>query len=93
MSNSVKKAIFKEGNGKARRGLRKRIRRVQRHFLKENIESLIEGNKVLPNDKSIVNDYDYSDYKIDYEHRTDSWWTKNSTDEEFNEAKKKFSRK
>lgn len=93
MSNSSKKAIFKEGCGKNRKEIRKRIRRVQKNFLRGNIDFLIEGNKVLPSEKSIVNDYSYSDYKIDYEHAADSFWTKNSTKEELAAAKRRLSRK
>jgi len=57
MSKSYKLAIFKD---KAIKSIYWRIiRRVSKFYLKQN--------KDIPSPKEIINDYDYSDYTIDYE--------------------------
>ena len=68
MSRSKKKAIFKEGNGSDRALLRRRVKRTQRSFLKTNLDKIIEGTKTIPDDKSIINEYDYCDYICDCEY-------------------------
>lgn len=93
MSKSVKKAIFKQGTGAERKHIRRRIRRSQNSFFRSNLEQVIHGDKVLPDGKTIVNDWEYCDYKIDFEHRKDSWWNKWRNDESFDDEKKKYTRK
>lgn len=93
MGKSVKKAIFKEGTGRARRQIRKIVRHAQKNFMRANFEKIISGDMVIPNSKTIVNDWDYSDYKINYEYNRYSWWSKLASDDEFNSTKKKLTRK
>ena len=83
MSRSRKKAIWKEGSGSNRRQLlRRKAKRAQRNFLRSNLDDIVSGDKVIPDEKNIVNGYDYCDYICDCEHiHTDS------------ELKEKLSRK
>lgn len=93
MSRSIKKAIIKEGTGRKRRRIRKTVRRSQKNFMRTHLEEIAAGEKSIPSQKSIINDWEYSDYKIDYENRRYSWWSKGESDESFDERKKKFTRK
>lgn len=93
MSRSIKKAIIKEGTGRERRRIRKTVRRSQKNFMRTHLEEIATGEKSIPSQKSIINDWEYSDYKIDYENRRYSWWSKGESDESFDERKKKFTRK
>lgn len=93
MSRSIKKAIIKEGTGRERRRIRKTVRRSQKNFMRTHLEEIVAGEKSIPSQKSIINDWEYSDYKIDYENRRYSWWSKGESDESFDERKKKFTRK
>ena len=93
MSRSIKKAIIKEGTGRERRRIRKTVRRFQKNFMRTHLEEIAAGEKSIPSQKSIINDWEYSDYKIDYENRRYSWWSKGESDESFDERKKKFTRK
>lgn len=93
MSRSIKKAIIKEGTGRERRRIRKTVRRSQKNFMRTHLEEIVAGEKLIPSQKSIINDWEYSDYKIDYENRRYSWWSKGESDESFDERKKKFTRK
>ena len=93
MSRSIKKAIIKEGTGRERRRIRKTVRRSQKNFMRTHLEEIAAGEKLIPSQKSIINDWEYSDYKIDYENRRYSWWSKGESDESFDERKKKFTRK
>lgn len=93
MSRSIKKAIIKEGTGRERRRIRKTVRRSQKNFIRTHLEEIAAGEKSIPSQKSIINDWEYSDYKIDYENRRYSWWSKGESDESFDERKKKFTRK
>lgn len=93
MSRSIKKAIIKEGTGRERRRIRKTVRRSQKNFMRTHLEEIAAGEKSIPSQKSIINDWEYSDYKIDYENRRYSWWSKGESDESFDERKKKFTRK
>lgn len=93
MSRSIKKAIIKEGTGRERRRIRKTVRRSQKNFMRTHLEEIVAGEKSIPSQKSIINDWEYSDYKIDYENRRYSWWSKGESDESFNKRKKKFTRK
>lgn len=93
MSRSIKKAIIKEGTGRERRRIRKIVRRSQKNFMRTHLEEIAAGEKSIPSQKSIINDWEHSDYKIDYENRRYSWWSKGESDESFNKRKKKFTRK
>ena len=93
MSRSIKKAIIKEGTGRERRRIRKIVRHSQKNFMRTHLEEIAAGEKSIPSQKSIINDWEYSDYKIDYENRRYSWWSKGESDESFDERKKKFTRK
>lgn len=93
MSRSIKRAIFKDGSGREHRRMRKIVRRSQRNFMRTHLEEIAAGEKVIPSQKSIINDWEYSDYKIDYENCRYSWWSKGESDESFDERKKKFTRK
>ena len=93
MSRSIKKAIIKEGTGRERRRIRKTVRRSQKNFMRTHLEEIAAGEKSIPSQKSIINDWEYSDYKIDYENRRYSWWSKGESDASFDKRKKKFTRK
>ena len=69
MSRSIKKAIIKEGTGRERRRIRKTVRRSQKNFIRSHLEDIDTGENSIPSQKSIINDWEYSDYKIDYENR------------------------
>lgn len=62
MSRSYRKAIIKDKprNYKNTSLYWRVVRRVQKMFWKQG--------KEVPDPKTIVNDYDYSDYKFDYEY-------------------------
>lgn len=66
MSRSNKKAIIKDDSSK-KELLRRRIRRKQNQETQQSkyLENADEFS--LTSDKSIVNDYDYCDYVLDYE--------------------------
>ncbi len=68
MSRSYKKAIYKDV-GHRKKGYWRTIRRVQKQAIKQG--------KDIPNPKTIINDHDYSDYTIDYEHNPSvyNFWT------------------
>lgn len=59
MSRSSKKAIHKDV-GFMKKDYWKTVRRVQKQAL--------NSGKDIPNPRSIVNDYDYSDYTFDFEY-------------------------
>jgi hypothetical protein len=66
MSRSQKKPIIKDGprNYKKSSAYWRTVRRVTKEkvkYLNEEIE-----DNVLPDPQEIINDYDYSDYKIDF---------------------------
>ena len=90
MSRSRKKAIIKDKprNYKASAFYWRRIRSRLKNILKscKNFENL-----ELPNPKTLISDYDYCDYSIDYEYRTQIY--QNYTEEDFLEDKTKFKRK
>lgn len=80
MSRSYRKAIYKDKGLKKLywKNVRSRINQVVRE-IKENPDKEFE----IPDPKQIMNDYDYSDYTIDYEHtRSKSyfWYGKNYDD-------------
>ena len=90
MSRSRKKAIYKDGNGPWKTSCRRAIKRTQKNFLRSNLQDLMTGDKVIPDGKTIVNDYTYSDYTYDMEHHDKR---KYINDEDFAKLKEKLSRK
>ena len=76
MSRSRKKAIFKGGGEHKRRTvLRRQVKRSQKNFLRSNFDDIASGDKVIPDENSIVNPYNYCDYVYDCEHvHTDPEW-------------------
>ncbi len=91
MSRSRKKAIFKEGGQTGMRDiLRRKAKRAQKNFLRTNIDAIANGDKVMPLEDEIVNQYDYCDYVSDCEHEQKS---KYLSDEQFDKVRKKLSRK
>lgn len=95
MSRSRKKAIIKD---KPRNKKRTSIywRRV-RSVIKNKIRSCRDfENLEIPNSKSIVNDYDYCDYVIDYEYdrRPGYFWNNDlESDEDMIRRWNKYRRK
>ena len=65
MSRSYKKAIIKD------KGLKDIYWKTIRRRIKQAVNKMLLTNPdevLLPDPKEIINDYDYSDYTIDYEH-------------------------
>ena len=92
MAKSRKLPIYKDGLAKEHRLMRRRIRRSIKLRVKDILSLIDKDIYDIPNPKTIVNDYDWSDYTIDY--RTvrksrfiDEW------EKIFIEAAKKLSRK
>lgn len=66
MSKSYKLPIYKDGTADAHRFFRRKIKRAIRQKVRD-IKNLLDVDSYeLPSSKSIVNDYDWSDYKLDY---------------------------
>jgi len=94
MSRSKKKAILKDRpkNHKKSslywRTIRSAIKNVIRSC--QNFEDL-----EIPNPKTIISDYDYCDYKIDYEYHTtcDYFWYGGKKSDAYKELIKKMKRK
>ena len=92
MSRSYKLAISKD------KGLKdfywKKVRHVTNQAIKQlNIDS---DDNLLPHPKEIMNDYDYSDYTIDYEFDRSSsyfWYNDKKRTEEHNKWVAKMKRK
>ena len=61
MSRSYRKAIYKDNIGK-----KTYWRRVRSHW-KNLMRSGVDPEQ-LPSEKTIINDYDYCDYVVDYEY-------------------------
>lgn len=57
----------------------RKVRRVQKQFVSENEDIII------PHPKSIINDYDYIDYIVDYEYTL--------TDNKYKKDREKYKRK
>ena len=75
MGKSYRKAIIKEHprNFKASTPYNRKVRRINNQITRDyDLEFVEDDTKstdiVLKNPKEIYNDYDYSDYKFDYEH-------------------------
>ena len=84
MSKSYKKAVYKD---KGDSEYNKRIRRVVKNDVKK-IKHLTDiDNYEIRNGKEIVNDYDVSDYKFDYENS--SYWSENLDQKELNKLRRK----
>jgi hypothetical protein len=93
MSRSYKKAIVKDKGLKNVywRKVRRKINEVVKKFLTSNSEDIL-----LPLPREIMNDYDYSDYTIDYHHnKTPSyfWYNGKKQTEEHNKWVEKMKRK
>lgn len=98
MSKSYKLPIYKDGTADAHRFFRRKIKRIIRQKVRD-IKNLLDVDSYeLPSSKSLVNDYDWSDYKLDYrfvKRPKLSYWN-NRLDEWnriINESKIKCSRK
>lgn len=95
MSRSRKKAIIKQ----ARRNYKKSTMywRTIRSAIKNTIRSCRNYEDLeIPDPKTIVNDYDYSDYTIDYEYDRSSgyfWYNGKKDTEKHNKWVNKFKRK
>lgn len=66
MSRSRKLPIYKDGTAKEHRLFRKRIRRILKLKVKDILSLLDPETYEIPNSKSIVNDWDWCDYILDY---------------------------
>ena len=66
MSRSRKLPIYKDGSGRDHRRFRKRIRRISRLKVKDILSLLDPETYEIPNPKSIINDWDWCDYIVDY---------------------------
>jgi len=79
MSRSRKKAIYKDSwKGRTSfywKTIRRKHNQLISQFYKKERFGYWEFDDSLPNPKTIVNDYDYSDYTIDYEHRDSRCFT------------------
>lgn len=94
MSRSWKKAITKD------KGLKdiyhKKVRRKTKQFVNRFLEEDDINESDIPISKEIMNDYDYSDYTIDYEHDKSSnyfWYNDKKGTEEHEKWVKKMKRK
>ena len=80
MSRSYKKAIIKD------KGFKDIYHKICRRVIKQHVKKFIKNDSdsiILPDEKEIVNDYDYSDYKIDYEYNIKSgycWYNGKNSD-------------
>lgn len=66
MSRSKKLPIYKDGKACKHRLMRRRIRRSIKLKVKDILSLIDKDSYNLPNPKTIVNDWDWSDYKIDF---------------------------
>lgn len=68
MSKSYKQAIVKD-RGIGHKLYRKTVRGSQSTYIRSNMDKLLNDEDfAIPDGKTIINDYDYCDYKFDYEH-------------------------
>lgn len=69
MGKSYKKAIIKDKTNT--KTYRRAIRGSQNTFIRSNLDKMLNDEDfVIPDRKEIINDYDYSDWKFDYEHHS-----------------------
>lgn len=98
MSKSYKLPIYKDGSADAHRFFRRKIKRAIRQKVRD-IKNLQDPDTYeIPAPKTLVNDYDWSDYKFDYrfiekpklhyKYKEDEEWIK-----EWNEWKIRMTRK
>lgn len=78
MAKSRKLPIYKDGLAKEHRLMRRRIRRSIKLRVKDILSLVDKDTYDIPNPKTIVNDYDWSDYTVDYRtgrkpHFIDEW--------------------
>lgn len=66
MAKSRKLPIWKDGKADEHRLMRRRIRRTSNLKVKDILSLIDKESYEIPNPHSIVNDYDWSDYTIDY---------------------------
>lgn len=66
MARSIKLPIYKDGKAKDHRLMRRRIRRTSNLKIKDILSLLDKESYDIPNAKTIVNDYDWSDYMFDF---------------------------
>lgn len=86
MSRSKRKAIVKD------KGLKCLYHKTCRRVIKQSIKRFLKEDPdiiAIPNPKEIMNDYDYSDYTIDYEYS--SW--NNTSNSSHNDWVEKIRRK
>ncbi len=68
MSKSYKKAVFKD-NGMGKDILRRQIRSSQKNYIRSNIDKFLDdGDANIPDGKTIMNDYNWCDYRFYHEH-------------------------
>ena len=94
MSRSWKKAITKVKGLKDQ--YHKKIRRNTKQFVNRFLEDDELNESDIPVAKEIMNDYDYSDYTIDYEYDRSSgyfWYNDKKATEEHEKWVKKMKRK
>lgn len=92
MSKSRRLPIYKDGFAREHRMMRRRIRRSIKLKVKDILSLIDKDIYDIPNPKTIVNDYDWSDYTIDHRTTRKSHFT-NEWEKIFIEAAKKLSRK
>lgn len=70
MGKSYKKAIIKDNGGhNAHKLYHRTVRGGQNNYLRSNLDKFInDEDVVIPDEKTLFNDYDYCDYKFDNEH-------------------------
>ena len=66
MAKSRKLPIYKDGLAKEHRLMRRRIRRSIKLRVKDILSLIDKDIYDIPNSKSLVNDYDWCDYVLDY---------------------------
>lgn len=67
MGKSTRKAIYKD------KGCKKTYHKTCRSVIHQQVREIDKLNDVdgfeISNEKTIIDDYNYSDYKLDYEHK------------------------
>lgn len=80
MSKSYKKAVYKD-SGMGKDILRRQIRSSQKNYIRSNIDKFLDdGDANVPDDGTIMNEYNWCDYRFYHEHsnkknrETDEWY-------------------